>query len=443
MRPPGSLARSALAVVIAALVLTGAPPTGAAAPPPPPNPSDDELDAGRAGVQGAAREVGVLANRVVAAGAELDAAQVELARTFESATRALQDRDAARVVAAAAQAVAESRRAEAEAAGAEVRNAQQKLDEFAAASYRQGSLIGSVSGFLGSDDPEDLLARAELLDAVGGVQLEALEGLRRARVGMANQDSAARAALDEARDRQRAAEQAKVTADAAYAAAVAADAAAERRSSELLARKADLERQLDVAQRTLAGLEGRRATYQDWQEARREAEAAQAAEAARSEAEAAANRSRAPDPATGPPAATRSPEAAGLLRPGGVVAPTIGRITSTYGPRGGRIHYGVDIANRIGTPIVSVMDGRVVAAGPASGFGLWVRILHGDGTVTVYGHVDRYLVSVGERVTAGEQIATLGNRGQSTGAHLHFEVLRDGSRKIDPLVWLRGKGVPI
>jgi murein DD-endopeptidase MepM/ murein hydrolase activator NlpD len=72
-----------------------------------------------------------------------------------------------------------------------------------------------------------------------------------------------------------------------------------------------------------------------------------------------------------------------------------------------------------------------------------VRILHGDGTVTVYGHVDRYLVSVGERVTAGEQIATLGNRGQSTGAHLHFEVLRDGSRKIDPLVWLRGKGVPI
>jgi murein DD-endopeptidase MepM/ murein hydrolase activator NlpD len=399
-------------------------------------------------VQGAAREVGVLANRVAAAGAELDAAQAELARTFESATRALQDRDAARVVAAAAQAVAESRRAEAEAAGAEVRNAQQELDEFAAASYRQGSLVGSVSGFLGSDDPEDLLTRAELLDAVGGVQLDALEDLRRARVGKANQDSAARAALDEARDRQRAAEQAKVAADTAYAAAVAADAAAQRRSTELLARKADLERQLDVAQRTLAGLEGRRATYQEWQAARRAAEAAANAEAARraaeaQAAEAAANVPRPPDPATGPPAAPPPPAAAGSLRPGGVVVPTTGRITSTYGPRAGRIHYGLDIANRIGTPIVSVMDGTVISAGLASGFGLWVRVRHDDGTVTVYGHVDRYLVSVGEQVTAGEQIATIGNRGESTGPHLHFEVLRNGSRKIDPLVWLRGKGVSI
>jgi len=437
MRPPGSLARSALAVVIAALVLAGAPGTGAAVPPAPPNPSDDELDAGRGGVQGAAREVGVLASRVAAAGAELDAAQAELARTFESATRALKDRDAARVVAAAAQAVAESRRAKADAAGAEVRNAQQELDEFAAASYRQGSVIGSISGFLGSDDPEDLLARAELLDAVGGVQLDALEDLRRARVGMANQDSAARAALDEARDRQRAAEQAKVAADTAYAAAVAADAVAERRSAELLARKADLERQLDVAQRTLAGLEGRRATYQDWQVARREAEAARRA------AEAVANAARPPEPATGPPAAPRPPAAAGPLRPGGVVAPTTGRITSTFGPRWGSIHYGLDIANRIGTPVVSVMDGRVISAGSASGFGLWVRVLHGDGTITVYGHVDRYLVSVGERVTGGEQIATIGNRGESTGPHLHFEVLRNGSRKIDPLVWLRGKGVSI
>jgi murein DD-endopeptidase MepM/ murein hydrolase activator NlpD len=424
MRPPGALARAALAVVIAALVLAGAPGTGATAPPAPPNPSDDEIDAGRAGVQGAAREVGVLANRVAAAGAEIDAAQAELARTFESATRALQDRDAARVVAAAAQAVAESRRAEADAAGTEVRDAQQKLDEFAAASYRQGSVIGSVSGFLGSDDPEDLLARAELLDAVGGVQLDALEDLHRARVGRANQDSAARAALEEARNRQRASERAKVTADTAYAAAVAADAVAERHSAELLARKADLERQLDVAQRALAGLQGRRATYQDWQAARRAAEAA-------------ANRPRPPEPATGPPAA------AGLLRPGGVVAPTTGRITSTYGPRWGSIHYGLDIANRIGTPIVSVMDGKVISAGPVSGFGRWVRVRHDDGTITVYGHVDEYLVSVGERVTAGEQIATIGNRGESTGPHLHFEVLHHGSRKIDPLVWLRGHGVSI
>jgi murein DD-endopeptidase MepM/ murein hydrolase activator NlpD len=125
------------------------------------------------------------------------------------------------------------------------------------------------------------------------------------------------------------------------------------------------------------------------------------------------------------------------------VAPTTGRITSTYGPRWGGIHYGLDIANRIGTPIVSVMDGKVISAGPVSGFGLWVRVRHDDGTITVYGHINEYLVPVGKRVTAGEQIATLGNRGESTGPHLHFEVLRHGSRKIDPLVWLRGNGVSI
>jgi len=90
-----------------------------------------------------------------------------------------------------------------------------------------------------------------------------------------------------------------------------------------------------------------------------------------------------------------------------------------------------------------VMDGTVISAGSASGFGLWVRVRHGDGTITVYGHVNECLVSVGERVSAGEQIATLGNRGQSTGPHLHFEVLRNGSRKIDPLVWLRGNDVSI
>ena len=86
---------------------------------------------------------------------------------------------------------------------------------------------------------------------------------------------------------------------------------------------------------------------------------------------------------------------------------------------------------------------RAGAAGSASGFGLWVRVRHDDGTITVYGHINEYLVPVGKRVTAGEQIATLGNRGESTGPHLHFEVLRHGSRKIDPLVWLRGNGVSI
>lgn len=125
------------------------------------------------------------------------------------------------------------------------------------------------------------------------------------------------------------------------------------------------------------------------------------------------------------------------------VAPTVGRLTSTYGTRWGTMHWGIDIANRIGTPIVSAADGVVVEAGPASGFGLWVRVRHTDGTITVYGHVDRTLARQGQAVKAGQQIATMGNRGQSTGPHLHFEVWTTSGNKINPLTWLRSKGVQI
>ena len=125
------------------------------------------------------------------------------------------------------------------------------------------------------------------------------------------------------------------------------------------------------------------------------------------------------------------------------VVPTVGTLTSTYGARWGTMHWGIDIANRMGTPIVSAADGVVVEAGPASGFGLWVRVQHADGTVTIYGHIDRALVSKGQQVKAGQQIATMGNRGHSTGPHLHFEVWSPSGAKINPITWLRSKGVQI
>ncbi|SDM29888.1 Peptidase family M23 [Lentzea albidocapillata subsp. violacea] len=124
-----------------------------------------------------------------------------------------------------------------------------------------------------------------------------------------------------------------------------------------------------------------------------------------------------------------------------VFAPTQGTITSNYGPRSGATHYGLDIANRIGTPIRSVMDGVVVDAGPASGFGLWVRIRHTDGTIAVYGHINSFSVREGQRVSAGEVIAEVGNRGNSSGPHLHFELWDQAGRKADPLAWLQSYGV--
>ncbi len=125
------------------------------------------------------------------------------------------------------------------------------------------------------------------------------------------------------------------------------------------------------------------------------------------------------------------------------VRPAIGRFTSGFGGRWGVTHYGIDIANAIGTPIYAVTDGVVEDAGPASGFGLWVVLRHPDGSHSVYGHVNRMFVKVGEKVKAGEQIAEIGNRGQSTGPHLHFEIWQPDGTKINPLPWLADHGINI
>ena len=125
------------------------------------------------------------------------------------------------------------------------------------------------------------------------------------------------------------------------------------------------------------------------------------------------------------------------------VLPAEGRFTSGYGARWGTSHWGIDIANSIGTPILAAADGVVEEAGPASGFGMWIRILHEDGTTTVYGHINRALVDEGEHVRAGEEIAEMGNRGQSTGPHLHFEVWNADGEKVNPLTWLHKHGIDL
>lgn len=125
-----------------------------------------------------------------------------------------------------------------------------------------------------------------------------------------------------------------------------------------------------------------------------------------------------------------------------VMLPAVGAYTSPYAMRWGVFHGGIDIANAVGTPIVSATDGVVVDAGPAQGFGNWVRVMADDGTMTVYGHMETIDVSVGQRVIAGQKIAGMGSRGFSTGSHLHFEVhINGGKDRIDPAAWLAQHGI--
>ncbi|MFC5951755.1 M23 family metallopeptidase, partial [Pseudonocardia lutea] len=164
--------------------------------------------------------------------------------------------------------------------------------------------------------------------------------------------------------------------------------------------------------------------------ARRAAEEAEEAEAARRAAEAETAR-QAEELAT--LGASRAA--------GGGIQMVAGRVSSGFGIRGGAPHQGLDIAAPIGTPIHVPLAGTVVSSGPASGFGLWVRVQHADGTITTYGHINRSLVSVGQKVEAGQQIAEVGNRGQSTGPHLHIEVTTTAGTKINPKPWLDEQGI--
>jgi murein DD-endopeptidase MepM/ murein hydrolase activator NlpD len=124
-------------------------------------------------------------------------------------------------------------------------------------------------------------------------------------------------------------------------------------------------------------------------------------------------------------------------------APAAGTVVSTFGGQYGTFHYGIEIKNVRNTPIVAAADGTIIAAGPTSGFGLWVKEQLSDGTVLVYARMNTYSVQVGDHVHAGQQIAKMGDRGFSTGYTLHFEVWDPTGKKIDPIEWLNQRGVTL
>jgi murein DD-endopeptidase MepM/ murein hydrolase activator NlpD len=121
------------------------------------------------------------------------------------------------------------------------------------------------------------------------------------------------------------------------------------------------------------------------------------------------------------------------------------RLTTCYCMRWGQMHYGLDMAGPLGTPIYSAADGVVIRAGSASGFGNAVYIQDAEGNVHIYGHMRYYDVEAGDIVHAGDEIAQVGNEGYSTGPHLHYEIHRGGEdgRPIDPQEWLAERGVHI
>ncbi len=118
-----------------------------------------------------------------------------------------------------------------------------------------------------------------------------------------------------------------------------------------------------------------------------------------------------------------------------------GQVSSHFGTRDGNVHDGVDITAPVGTPIFAAAAGEVIYADTLRGYGNVVIVRHPSGFATVYAHNDKNLVRAGQPVTRGEQIATLGDSGRTTGANLHFEVRQDNIAR-DPLPYLPAEPRP-
>jgi len=355
-------------------------------------------------VDDAAAEVARLEGVVAAAETELQRLTVEAEAASDASLQAQ-----ARL--AAAQAEAETTAAELAAATQDVVATRDDVADLGRRSYLGGSSFGAAAAFLDAEGPEEVLRRAVTLDLLSDERARRLAEFEVVEDRQARADEAAREAVRRQDNVARAAATAEQEAAARLAGAQQAyDAAA--------AEKAARERELRDAQIALLATQGAPdpGGAVDRQQAT-EAEQAAAGMAAMAAA------------------------AAG----GGAVPPTSGRLTSCYGSRWGSMHYGIDIAAPIGTPIYAPEGGHVLHAGAANGFGQAVYIEHADGTITLYGHVNQFFVTSGQIVSTGQQIAEVGNKGQSTGPHLHFEVHNGGlyADRTNPMPWLAAHGISL
>jgi murein DD-endopeptidase MepM/ murein hydrolase activator NlpD len=129
--------------------------------------------------------------------------------------------------------------------------------------------------------------------------------------------------------------------------------------------------------------------------------------------------------------------AGGPLRRGSgdLIWPVNGSVVSPFGQRWGRLHAGVDITGRAGTPIRAAATGQVAIAGPMGGYGNYVCIQHTARLSTCYAHLSRFATRKGEVVRQGQVVGLVGCTGHCFGDHLHFETRVDG-RPVDPMRYL-------
>ncbi len=317
---------------------------------------------------------------------------------------------------------------QADASAAEAVAAERNAGQVAAQLYRAGTGDVGVNLFL---DAGDAAATEALLAKLGSMEkmVERTSGIyNRAR----EKQNAARSLADQAEVARGEREKLRIAAEAALAAAQAAQAAAEAALAESQAKKIELEQQLAFLKDTEAKTA---AAYEEGERYRKAEEERRRLEEERRRQEAMQN--------GGPGAVAES----------GWAKPAWGRITSGYGARGSicsgggcsnTFHYAVDIGTGCSAPIYAANSGVVRFAGWSGTYGNYVQIDHGGGIWTGYAHIrpGGTFVGSGQWVEAGQNIASSGTTGASTGCHLHFEVFEGGGR-INPMPFMSDRGVQL
>jgi len=392
-----------------------------------------DLEHSSSAVRDAAARLRSIRSRLVAARSEVAKARGQLAAAKAKAV-------AARAEVERAEAALRTARAEVDAATQRVQQGRDDVGRLARRSYQSGRL-DDLRQLMESGEPQDAVTRAGLLRSVFRFRNSTLTRLNEDRLALAGtlaSLASEQRALDEARARADA-EQARAREIAERAQAAAAEVETLAAQQAALLRDAEQHRAQDArdyeaaraASQALA--ERIRAAAARAEAARKAAarKAAAAAEAERKRRAAAGQRARA--------AAAPKVSATGMLWP----AP--GRLTSRFGIRihplfgDPRFHAGIDIGGGMGARVRAARDGYVSYAGYAYGYGTLVVVSHGTyggrDLSTAYAHMSGLSVSEGQLVSRGQRVGSIGNEGNSTGPHLHFEVRRDGE-PVDPLGWI-------
>jgi murein DD-endopeptidase MepM/ murein hydrolase activator NlpD len=416
-----------VALTLAAILL-GAVPAGA-------DPADDksrvdtELTKTNAALEGATARAQQAVAQYTQANAQMPAAQNALAdargkvASAEAATR-----QAEREAAAAEAAQAEAAKGYGDAA-AKVDQQRADVSEFVAQSYR-GSGFLAINSLLESGSPTEFATRIGYLDQIAAGETRALNALTSARM--------------EAKVRENAAEAARQVADGTREQARQALAVSQSAATSAEQAATDVQKLVNQRQQAMEVADQERgAVLASYNQLKTESDRIAAdlrAAAARQQQQQQQNNSG----GGGQPARDVTPPSSGGAF---FIMPTAGWKSSDFGMRYDpyykvwQLHAGTDIAAPSGQAIYAAADGRVVRAGWNGGYGNYTCISHGSyqgsDLSTCYGHQSAMVVSAGQSVRRGELIGRVGTTGASTGAHLHFEVRRNGT-PVNPLSWLPG-----